>query len=137
MLNPYVPSNAEDTEINCLIRNVYYEARGESVKGQLAVALVTLNRVDSKVYPASICDVVYQKYQFSWTKLPKLSKINPAAWVRAEKSAKLAYSNRNILGSFKATHFHSNKVLPGWNLNKVATIGNHIFYKDKHARSMD
>ena len=56
------------TEIDCLARNIYHEARGESLQGQIAVAAVTVNRVLTKGYPSSICQVVYQPYQFSWVK---------------------------------------------------------------------
>lgn len=66
------------TEIGCLAANLYFEARGEPLKGQLAVAKVTLNRVKSKQYPDSICAVVFQKHQFSWTKQQPWAEIQKA-----------------------------------------------------------
>ena len=120
---------SKDRELDCLARNVYYESRGESREGKLAVALVTLNRADSPKYPNSICQVVYQKNQFSWTK--KYAKINTNSiqWRQSKDAAIEAFMNREILGTFKATHFHSTKVSPRWKLRKVAKIGSHIFYQ--------
>lgn len=119
---------AEDREFDCLTRNVYYEARGEPFRGKVAVALVTLNRVDNPKYPKTICGVVYQKNQFSWTHLKPKVKLDAALWQQAKEAALQAYMDRDILGVFKATHFHNKEVRPGWNLHKVARIGNHTFY---------
>ena len=118
-----------DRELDCLARNVYHESRGESREGKLAVALVTLNRMDSPKYPNSICQVVYQKNQFSWTR--KYAKINTGSvqWKQSKEAALEALMNREILGTFKATHFHNTKVSPKWKLRKVAKIGTHTFYQ--------
>lgn len=113
-------------EFNCLVKNIYHEARGESAKGQKAVGLVTLNRVRDSRYPDTICKVVYQPWQFSWTHDPKISKkINPKAWQQAVNAAKAAY---NSTSGFRATHYHNLTVRPNWKLTKIAKIGNHIFY---------
>ena len=121
---------AVDREFECLAKNVYYESRGEPHKGQLAVALVTLNRLDNPKFPKSICAVVYQKNQFSWTRNYKLqrSRVNQEQWDNAREVAMQAYMDRNILGYFQATHFHNASVSPGWNLRKVTKINNHTFY---------
>ena len=103
---------------------IYYEARGESERGKLAVALATLNRVDSPRYPKTVCEVVYQKNQFSWTR--KQSK--STKWQESRYLAQKAYDNRDILGSFKATHFHNLRVNPRWKLKRLTKIGGHIFY---------
>lgn len=129
ILAPLTNAYATDAELHCLTKNVYYEARGESRKGMLAVALVTLNRAEDPRYPDSICGVVYQKSQFSWTATPIKGKINEAHWRKAFEAALEAYMNRDILGNFKATHFHNTFVAPNWNLRKVGQIGNHIFYR--------
>jgi spore germination cell wall hydrolase CwlJ-like protein len=123
--------SAGDKEFDCLVRNVYYESKSEPRNGKLAVALVTLNRVDDPRYPDTICDVVYQKNQFSWTKNKKLLsyKINHKQWQEAKAAAIEAYMNRGVLGQFMATHFHNDTVKPKWRLIKVARIGNHTFYK--------
>lgn len=123
--------SAGDTEFDCLVRNVYYESKSEPRNGKLAVALVTLNRVDNPKYPNSICRVVYQKGQFSWTANKQLlkQKINLEQWQAAKSAAIEAYMNRNALGLFSATHFHNYTVKPNWQLKLVAKIGNHKFYK--------
>lgn len=91
------------------------------------MALVTLNRVNHKNYPSTICGVVYQKNQFSWTR--KYSKVKDSKqWTDAKEIALLAYMDRNILGNFTATHFHAKYVNPRWNLRKITTIGQHVFY---------
>ena len=117
-----------DREFECLARNVYYEARGESKQGKLAVALVTLNRVDNENYPKSICSVVFQKYQFSWTTKWRPSKLDKVEWKLSKDAAFEAYTNRDSLGSFKATHYHNLTVNPNWGLKRLTKIGNHIFY---------
>lgn len=122
--------SAGDKEFDCLVRNVYYESKSEPRNGKLAVALVTLNRVDNPKYPNTICGVVYQKGQFSWTRDKKLLKykINAEQWHAAKSAALEAYMNRGILGQFMATHFHNQTVKPGWKLKRVARIGGHTFY---------
>ena len=117
-----------DKEFDCLARNVYYEARGEPKKGKLAVALVTLNRLDSTKYPKSICSVVFQKYQFSWTAKWKGSRLEKEQWKLSKEAAFEAYMNRDSLGSFNATHYHNLTVRPKWGLKRLTKIGNHIFY---------
>ena len=122
-----VSLKATDNEFNCLVRNIYHEARAEPLKGQIAVGLVTLNRTETKGYPSTICGVVYQKSQFSWTKGYKKVKVNEVQWKKAEEAALSALMERDF--SFKATHFHNKTVNPRWKLRKVATIANHTFYR--------
>lgn len=117
-----------DKELHCLVTNVYREARGESVKGKLAIALVTLNRVDSGKYPKTICGVVYQKNQFSWTKKYSKVKFDQKMWEESKVAALTAVLNRQVLGNFNATHFHNTSIRPNWKLKRVAKIGGHIFY---------
>lgn len=119
---------ALDAEFDCLVRNVYFEARGEPEKGKLAVALVTLNRVDNPKYPKSICGVVYQKNQFSWTKNYSKVKIDHEQWEQSKIAAFNAYMNRDILGFFPAISFHNLSVNPGWKMKFVTQIKNHKFY---------
>lgn len=107
---------------------MYYEARGEPRNGKIAVALVTLNRLDSKRYPSTICGVVFQKKQFSWTASYNKGGINMKQWRLSQEAALEAYLNRDIIGRFKATHFHNSSVNPRWKLRKVAQIGGHTFY---------
>ena len=128
LLLPPLTPHALDREFNCLVQNVYQEARGESYKGKLAVAMVTINRTKSERFPSTICGVVYQKNQFSWTNKYSKVTINSKQWQEAKDAAFAAYMNTDILGYFPATHFHNQTVSPGWKLKKVAKIGNHYFY---------
>lgn len=121
-------TQSHDNELFCLTQNVYYEARAEPRAGKLAVALVTLNRTEDKRFPSTICGVVFQKKQFSWTTSYNKGGINMPQWRLSQEAALEAYMNRDILGNFKATHFHNTTVNPRWKLRKVAKISNHIFY---------
>ena len=117
----------QSQETLCLASNVYFEARGESFRGKLAVAMVTLNRTRLPDYPDTICGVVYQKDQFSWTR--KKHKITDMdAWSDAIAVANLAIENPQILGNFKATHYHNTSVNPNWGLAKLGRIQHHVFY---------
>ena len=128
LMLPPLTLQAIDQEFDCLVRNVYQEARSEPYKGKLAVALVTINRTKSERFPSTMCGVVYQKSQFSWTKNYSKVKVNPVQWQQSKDAAIEAYMNNNILGNFYATHFHNISVNPKWKLRKIAQIGNHIFY---------
>lgn len=135
-----------DKEVDCLAKNIYFESWQEERKGQIAVALVTLNRVKSGYYPSSICDVVWQQTknrrgkrvaQFSWTldgraDVPK----NETAWEQSLELAREILANGS-LDNFTdftrgATHYHAVYVHPKWRkqMEKVMKIGLHIFYRD-------
>jgi spore germination cell wall hydrolase CwlJ-like protein len=121
---------ASATDIDCLARNIYHEARGESIEGQLAVAQVTVNRVRSGKFQPTVCGVVHAHRQFSWT-LDKRKKIKDSKAWQASKVIARAVLTQNIrLPNFEALYFHTHQVKPRWNRNKqvVAVIGNHIFY---------
>lgn len=111
-------------ELKCLADNVYYEARGENFEGMVAVAKVTLNRTKHNDYPDSICGVVYQPYQFSWT-LKKQKPPKPAEYAVAKWAALTASSYK-----LDAIFYHSVKVKPKWSSVKtrLVQLGNHIFY---------
>lgn len=122
------PSLGIPQELKCLADNIYYESSGESFKGKIAVAMVTINRVNSPDYPNTVCKVVYQKNQFSWTKHKRKVK-NMYVWADALLAATMVMEDSKLLGNFKATHYHNTSVKPNWGLRKVAKIGNHIFYQ--------
>lgn len=123
---PAAPNIPSLKEFNCLVKNIYHEARGETKAGRVAVGLVTMNRLRDPRYPNTICKVVYQPGQFSWTTDDTLSKkVNSHEWQLAVNAATAAY---NTINDFRATHFHNISVNPRWNLTRVARIGNHIFY---------
>lgn len=121
---------AKSADIECLARNVYHEARGESLEGQIAVAQVTVNRVHSSKFQNTVCGVVYAHRQFSWT-LDKRKKVKDSkAWQASLSIARAVLTQSVKLPNFEALYFHTHQVRPRWNRDKriVAVIGNHIFY---------
>lgn len=125
-----LPSIDLDAETRCLATAVYYESKGEPLDGQLAVAQVILNRVASGRFAKSICGVVYQRGQFSftWDKRPD-RPAESTNWRIAQAIAVVAATDnwREIVPN--ATHFHATRVAPGWGgLRRVAAVGNHVFY---------
>jgi len=112
-------------KVRCLSEAVYYEARGEPYRGQLAVAQTVLNRVKSSKFPNHVCRVVFQKGQFSWTKTWNKSW---NADYQSKQVALVALMGTHSMKDFKALYFHSTSVNPNWNRKKLATIGNHVFY---------
>lgn len=117
-------------EIFCLAKNIYHEARGEPLEGQIAVAQVTMNRVASGDFHKTVCGVVYAYKQFSWTLDSKRKVTDIKAWEASVDIAAAVLTRSVQLPNFKATYFHTKQVNPRWNRNKrvVAVIGNHIFY---------
>jgi spore germination cell wall hydrolase CwlJ-like protein len=116
-----------NNETVCLAKNIYHEARGESLRGKLAVAKVTLNRVASGKFKNSICAVVYQPYQFSWTNSKYKPILDKQAWTESLHLAKLLMLNPE-LSKTNAMYYHSTKVNPKWQLDRIDKIGNHVFY---------
>jgi spore germination cell wall hydrolase CwlJ-like protein len=126
----YQTVKATNAEILCLAKNIYYEARGEPVRGKIAVAQVTLNRVTHRTeFQSSICGVVYAKDQFSWTR-ERHKEPRGEVWREAQALAKAVIIGTVHLPEFRALYFHNLTVSPRWNKTKelVARIGNHIFY---------
>lgn len=124
------PIKAKQQDIECLAKNIYHEARGEPFHGQLAVALVTVNRVASGLFQNTICGVVYAHKQFSWT-LDKNKRVrDQKAWASAVEVATAVLSRNIHIPDFTAVYFHAKHVQPVWSKTKtiVAVIGNHIFY---------
>lgn len=119
-----------EKELECLATNVYHESRGEPYVGQLAVAQVTLNRVETKGFPGNICSVVYQPSQFSWTKFEK-SITEKAAYQQAVLVAKYALETTVDITN-GALFFHTVQIKrPEWTkgYEELMRINNHIFYK--------
>lgn len=123
---PYVSR----TELHCLAKNIYMEARGESLEGQIAVARVTVNRVRDPAYHSTVCGVVYAYKQFSWTLDKRKQVVDQKAWRAALDISRAVLTQSIPLPHFPATHFHTRQVKPYWAKTKtrVAVIGNHIFY---------
>jgi len=131
----------QEASLECLARNVYFEARGEPVAGQFAVAEVTMNRKASRLFPRTVCEVVYQKNwdpirkrevaAFSWTEFNKLPEPTGEEWQRAQQVAKAVYYNRYTPQLQGALYFHATYIRPEWAKEKrrVARIGRHVFYR--------
>ena len=119
-----------DEELACLAGAVYFESHGEPLLGQLAVAHVIINRTRSGRYPGSICGVVTQRSQFSFVHggVMPLPPDN-AAYRTALAIAQIALGDEWRDPSDGALSFHARRVSPGWAMTRVATIGNHIFYR--------
>jgi spore germination cell wall hydrolase CwlJ-like protein len=117
--------------LDCLARNVYYEARGESLLGQYAVAEVTMNRRASRFYPKTVCEVVFQREAFSWTSLRDIEEPEGPAWQRAVRVAEDVYYQRRPATMKGVTHYHATYVQPDWSKERrqVARIGKHVFYR--------
>ena len=114
----------------CMALNIYHEARGESLRGQMAVALVTLRR--AQYNGDFICREVFRNSQFSWTiKQEALPLTDVVAWQQAMTIAERVWFTRDFTG--KATHYHATYVTPSWAANMVYTgqWGNHYFYRRK------
>lgn len=114
-------------ELKCLAEAVYHESRGESYYGRLAVAQVVMNRVRDPRWPNTICGVVFQYRQFSWTKSWKTWKHDKTSMAIARLATQ--YPDHPLM-YFKATYFHSGPYPRRWPpLEHVKTIGKHHFYK--------
>jgi len=136
-----VEGTAVNRDLTCLARNVYYEARGESEKGKLAVAKVTLNRVASSRFPNTICDAVYEQRwdkrrrryvgAFSWTEFDTPPPLKSKEWKKAWKVAETVYENPESVELKGALFYHATRIKPRWAKQKkrIKKIGRHIFYR--------
>jgi spore germination cell wall hydrolase CwlJ-like protein len=133
LVDKYSAGAALDEQTNCLATAVYFEARGESLEGQLAVARVVMNRASSGRYPPDWCSVVKQPAQFSFVRHGQFPTIDAAstAWARAQGVARLAAANVVPSVGSDVLWYHANYVAPSWGhrLNLVEKIGAHIFYR--------
>ena len=122
-----------DEQTNCLATAVYFEARGESLEGQLAVARVVMNRAASGKYPPSWCATIKQPAQFSFVRHGEFPAVNTNcdAWRKAEGIARLAAANVVPSLSNDVLWYHATYVAPSWGqrLSRVQQIGAHIFYR--------
>jgi N-acetylmuramoyl-L-alanine amidase len=133
LVNKFATSAPLDEETNCLATAVYFEARGESLEGQLAVAHVVMNRASSGRYPSDWCGVVKQPAQFSFVRHGEFpyADTNSDAWKKAEAIAELAAANVVPSISQDVLWYHADYVAPTWrhSLQEVQQIGAHIFYR--------
>jgi spore germination cell wall hydrolase CwlJ-like protein len=129
-------SSTFNKEFKCLAENIYYEAASEPYEGKLAVAQVTINRTNSKKFPASVCEVVEQKTestcQFTWFCEPKYPIRNKYQWEESLLVARKALTEPFVHDKIyeqNALYYHADYVNPGWHKDKITQIGRHIFYK--------
>jgi spore germination cell wall hydrolase CwlJ-like protein len=120
-------------DLRCLAQAVYFEARGEPLDGQLAVARVVINRAASSLFPDDYCSVVTQRSQFSFVRggnIPEPRR-NSAAWARAKAIARIAHRDLWNSAAGDSLYFHASSVKPRWARSKatLARIDSHIFYR--------
>lgn len=142
MLVTPVTAAERERQLDCLARNIYYEAAQEPFEGKVAVAQVTLNRVNSGKFPNDVCKVIFQKNvvydkivcQFSWycEKGNKPVALNNESYQESMTVAKKVLLEDFRLPSLsRAMYYHADYVNPNWNLPKITKIGRHIFYGEK------
>ena len=122
----------KNDDILCLALNIYHEARGSTLEDKIAVSEVVLNRAMSEKWPNGICDVVWQRNQFSWTVDSLTDRVHEKeAWIRAQTIAEMIYKGytHNLLDD--QDHYHANYVQPYWSSygEEVVSLGEHIYMK--------
>jgi spore germination cell wall hydrolase CwlJ-like protein len=119
-------------QLECLATGIYFESKGEPLAGQLAVGEVIANRANSGGrFPSTYCGVLFQRGQFSFihgSKLPSVSRSNKQ-WQTAVAIAKIVDQDLQDSKAGNALFFHARYVSPGWRMKRVASIGNHVFYR--------
>lgn len=140
-----VPVKVIEQRLNCLAMNIYREAGHEPFEGKVAVAQVTLNRVEHPDFPKDVCAVVHQKNvfmekvvcQFSWycDSVHRNRPINNAAYKESyEVAKKVMLEGFRLDGVKNALYYHADYVNPNWKHQRVAKIGTHIFYNERTAK---
>jgi spore germination cell wall hydrolase CwlJ-like protein len=133
LVSAYQATELSDSEQDCLASAVYFEARGERIEGQLAVAEVVLNRVASKHYPDTICEVVEQPWQFSFVnatgRIPEADRTSKS-WKNAVAISTIALDKLAGEVSKDVLWYHADYVAPVWrkSLDREKKVGLHIFY---------
>jgi spore germination cell wall hydrolase CwlJ-like protein len=127
----FVSVTERTKQLDCLTKNIYYEARGEDHRGRVAVAHVTLNRLKTGYWGNSICKVVYAKKQFSWTLAKKLPRPDSKVWAESEAIARKVLAGHRVRGLSRSLFYHATYIKdPKWAdpAHEVGQIGNHVFY---------
>jgi len=138
----YVTATEKIRQLDCLTRNIYWEAASEPFEGKVAVAQVTMNRLASGRFGDSVCGVIYQKNifyeraicQFSWVceTTHKTKPVYQPLWAESELVAKkVLLENFRLPGLKEALYYHADYVSPGWQKPKIDKIGHHIFYGER------
>ena len=119
-------------DVECLTKNIYYEAGVENRLGKIAVANVTVNRLKEGRWGNNICRVVYAPKQFSWTLNRRLPKPDKQLWAESEQIARQVLSGVRLSGLHNSLYYHADYIKPPkWADNKhyIAQIGQHKFYR--------
>jgi N-acetylmuramoyl-L-alanine amidase len=124
--------DAGSPELDCLATGIYFESKGEPLGGQLAVGKVIANRADSRGrFPSTYCGVLFQRGQFSFVhghSFPVVARSNKQ-WQTAVAIAKIVDQGLKDSVAGNALFFHARYVSPSWHMKRVASIGNHVFYR--------
>ena len=135
-----ITAEVRDRQLACLARNIYHEAGGEPFDGKVAVAQVTMNRVECGQFPEDICRTIYQKNkvyekvvcQFSWVcdRDTGIRPLNRAVYAESmDVAKKVLLEGFRLPGLKDAMYFHGDYINPGWRRERIAKIGRHIFYR--------
>jgi spore germination cell wall hydrolase CwlJ-like protein len=135
-----ITAELRDRQLACLAKNIYHEAGNEPFEGKVAVAQVTINRTESGKFPGDICKTIYQKNvvyektvcQFSWycDRESHIKPLNKAVYEECMTVAKkVLMEGFRLPGLTNALYYHADYINPGWNREKVAKVGRHIFYR--------
>ena len=119
-------------ELECLAVGIYFESKSEPLAGQLAVGEVIANRANSNGrFPSTYCGVLFQRGQFSFIRGKSLPSVPRAGrqWQTAVAVAKIVDRDLKDSAVGNAMFFHAKRVSPGWRLKRVASVGNHVFYR--------
>lgn len=137
----YITMAEREKHLQCLAKNIYFEAATEPFEGKVAVAQVTLNRAESGKFPEDICDVIFQKTkfvdkivcQFSWycEPGPKVVRSNQHFKESEEVAKKVLLENFRLPSLHGAMYYHADYVNPNWNKPRITKIGRHIFYGER------
>ena len=132
MVSQLRSADAGSRELQCLAVGIFFESKSEPLAGQLAVGKVIANRAKSKGrFPPSYCGVLFQRSQFSFIRGRSLPAVPTGSrqWQTAVAIAKIVDQDQMASSADNALFFHARRVSPGWRLKRVASIGNHIFYR--------
>jgi N-acetylmuramoyl-L-alanine amidase len=126
-------------DLDCLTRNIYYEAGVESQVGKLAVAHVTINRLKTGYWGNTICKVVYARKQFSWTLAKKLPRPDSRLWAESEEVARKVLTGYRVSGLRQSLYYHAIYIKePSWAdpSAQAGQIGNHVFYNQARGSTL-
>jgi len=121
------PKRQDDVQQTCIAQAVYYESKGEPMRGQHAVADVIINRTKRPGFASTPCGVIRQPHQFTNASRWRVPSSADPLWQKAREIARNAIAGIGTV-STAITHFHASSVRPGWSMRRIAAIGGHVFY---------